>query len=450
MRSLRVRLVLTFVAVSLAGTLFSLLLIRLTNERAFDDLRLEQARQQFMAEALAFYQANGSWAGADSALSKRQPHQDGQGAPPPFPFAVADTAGVIVVAAGPYQVGAQAPAERLAQGQALEIDGQAIGTVLVDSQPLLRSREEERYLARTQQMLLLGALGATAVALGLGLVLAQALTRPLRALAAASRAMAAGDLRQQVAVGARDELGDLASAFNQMSADLSRANDLRRQMTADIAHDLRTPLTVLAGYLESMRDGTLTPTLERLGLMDQEVQQLRRLVDDLRTLSLAEAGELRLQRDQVSPRELLEGVAARYAHQAAQKGLHLTAQAAPDIPDLDADPERLVQVLGNLVTNALRHTPAGGRVTLLAQAAEGAVTLQVADTGSGIAPEDLPHIFDRFYRGDKSRQQSEGESGLGLAIVRSLTLAHGGTITVESQLGRGTCFTLTLPAAGQS
>ncbi|MBL8057147.1 MAG: HAMP domain-containing protein [Anaerolineales bacterium] len=447
MRSLRVRLVLTFVAVSLAGTLFSLLLIRLTNERAFDDLRLEQARQEFAAEALAYYQASGGWAGANSALTNHQPHQTGQGNPPAVPFAVADAAGVIVVSAGPYQLGAQAPADRLAQGQALELDGQTVGTMLVDNQPLLRSREEERYLARTQQMLLLGALGATAVALGLGLVLAQALTRPLQALAAASRAMAAGDLRQQVPVRTRDELGDLASAFNQMSADLSRANELRRQMTADIAHDLRTPLTVLAGYFESMQDGTLAPTPERLGLMEQEVQQLRRLVDDLRTLTLADAGELTLQRDQVPPAELLKGVAARYAHQAEQKGLRLAASTAPGTPDLEADPERLVQVLGNLVTNALRYTPEGGQVTLSAGPAEGAVVLRVADTGVGIPPEDLPHIFDRFYRADKSRQQSEGESGLGLAIARSLVLAHGGTLTVESQVGQGTCFTLTLPAA---
>jgi signal transduction histidine kinase len=230
-----------------------------------------------------------------------------------------------------------------------------------------------------------------------------------------------------------------------MSADLGRSNELRRQMTADIAHDLRSPLTVIAGYTESMRDGVLEPSSERLQVIEQEVQHLQHLVEDLRTLSLADANELPLNRGRVAPAELIERTGAAYAHQARQGFVELETHIAPDLPEVQVDAERMAQVLGNLVSNAVRYTPPGGKIILSAQEDGGSLSLSVEDNGEGIPAEILPNIFERFYRADDARHQDAGETGLGLAIARSIVEAHGGTIAVRSAPGQGACFTITLP-----
>jgi signal transduction histidine kinase len=230
-----------------------------------------------------------------------------------------------------------------------------------------------------------------------------------------------------------------------MSQAVARANAARRQMTADVAHELRTPLTVIAGYIESMRDGVLAPTPERLSVIYAEIEHLQHLVGDLRTLSQADAGELKLHKQLVSPDELLQQARAAFEHQAAQKGVRLELNLNGEIPPITLDETRMAQVLSNLLSNALRLTPAGGRVVLGATATGDGVTLTVQDTGPGIAPADLPFIFDRFYRADPSRAEERGESGLGLAIVKSLVDAHQGTIEAQSDLGRGTSFFIHLP-----
>jgi signal transduction histidine kinase len=258
--------------------------------------------------------------------------------------------------------------------------------------------------------------------------------------------MAQGELEQQVPVRSQDELGELAAAFNQMSADLSRANELRRQMTADIAHDLRTPLSVITGYTEALRDGVLPPMPETFQTLHQEAEHLSLLVEDLRTLSLADAGELTLTRQLLHPHELLERMAAAYLPKAQELEVTLQVTAEANVPPVNVDPERMVQVLGNLVGNALRYTPAGGQISLAATQQGNNVLLTVQDNGVGIAPDELPRVFDRFYRGDVARQTYEGESGLGLAIAKSIVELHGGTITVESTPGEGTTFTIALPA----
>jgi len=231
-----------------------------------------------------------------------------------------------------------------------------------------------------------------------------------------------------------------------MSADLARANELRRQMTADIAHDLRTPLAVVSGYVESLRDGALQPTPERFDVLYTEIQHLQRLVDDLRLLSLADAGELTLDRQSVSPQTLLEQSAAAYRHRLEQKGIALRVNVEPRLPHVHVDPDRMAQVLGNLLSNALRHTPSGGQITLSAQRQAGGVRFVVQDTGEGIAPEALPRVFDRFYRGDETRQGEGGESGLGLAIAKSIVELHGGAIAVQSSPEEGTTFTVLVHA----
>jgi signal transduction histidine kinase len=229
-----------------------------------------------------------------------------------------------------------------------------------------------------------------------------------------------------------------------MSADLARLISSRRRMTADIAHDLRNPLTVIGGYIESMRAGVLQPTAERLDAVQTEVRHLERLVDDLRTLFQAEAGELRLNREPVPPILLLERMHRAYLPLAEKQSITLRLDAPPDLPPVNIDPDRMAQVLGNLITNSLRYTPAKGEIVLDAGRLGEAVILSVRDNGQGMPPDALPFVFDRFYRADASRSRAE-ESGLGLAIAKSIVEAHGGTISAESAPGLGTTMTITLP-----
>ena len=463
MRTLAVKLILAFLLVSLTVAVLAAVVVRWLTVQEFQRLSLEQAQSRFVSEMSTYYQFNGSWLGVTEYLRQRanqpvQPLPAGQRPPlnnPGAPvqelpkaanlvFAVVDASGMVVVPAGPYRLRNQVALESLADPAPVLVNGEIVGYVVATGDPPELDVREQRYLARTDQALLYSALGATAIALLLGIWLARTLTRPLGELTAAIRAMERGQLEQRVAVRSSDELGELAGAFNQMSAELARSNQARRQMTADIAHDLRTPLTVIAGYVEALRDEVLAPTVERFTTIYSEVLHLQHLVEDLRTLSLADAGELRLQRQPVEPQALLQCSAAAHAQLAAQKGVALDVELAPDLPSVQVDTERMAQVMGNLVSNALRHTPEGGRVTLSAQAIAGQVLLRVQDTGEGIPADALPRVFDRFYRVDSSRQRTEGESGLGLAIVRSLVEAHGAQVSVESAPGQGTTFTIAL------
>ena len=331
----------------------------------------------------------------------------------------------------------------IGKGIPIEFDGQVVGTVISTGQPLVRKPIEQKYIDQINQAFWVAGVAGALVALVFAIFLARSLTRPVRELTDATRAMAQGRLKQQVPVRSQDELGELAQSFNQMSADLSRATQSRKQMTADIAHDLRNPLTVISGYLESLQDGKLQPTPERFATMQAEVQQLQRLVEDLRTLSLADAGELKLHIQSVKPGELLDSVAAVFQHQAEWQKVQIKVKAEPGLPEIQVDPERLEQVLGNLVSNALRYTPEGGEISLVAEQVAGSLIVSVEDNGSGIPPEILPHIFERSYRGDPAR--SGDESGLGLAIVKSIIELHGGSVSAASQPGGGSCFSLTLP-----
>jgi signal transduction histidine kinase len=218
-------------------------------------------------------------------------------------------------------------------------------------------------------------------------------------------------------------------------------------MTADIAHELRNPLMVMTGYIEALRDGVLRATPERFEMMYEEAQHLQRLVADLRTLSLADAGELALTPQSIEPGTLLARVAEAYTPSAQKAQIRLAVQPSPTLPNIKVDVERMVQVLANLVTNALRHTPAGGIITLGAHTERGGIAVTVSDTGEGIAPNVLPRIFDRFYRADNARSQNGDESGLGLAIVKSIVVGHGGTVDVTSEVGKGSTFTIHLPCA---
>jgi signal transduction histidine kinase len=454
-RTLTVKIALLVLAVSLFSVGLVALFSGWLTAREYDRLLIDQIQDRFVERATAFYQQRGSWQGAivaigdgfDGRRMRRWP--DGRNDEQMrTPLVLLDANGCVI---GPtdadYTLGECLPAWQAAGGDHVIVDGQTVGTVIQTGAMPLRDPTEEAFLNRTGRGLLLGAIGAGIVALLLGLALSRTLTRPLRRLTAAIHAMAAGNLDQRVDVDSHDEIGELAGAFNSMSAQLTQSNQARRQMTADIAHELRNPLMVMTGYIEALRDGVLRPTPERFDMMYEEAQHLQRLVADLRTLSLADAGELALQPQVVDPFTLLARVVEAYTPNAQKAGITLVVEPRAVVPAIQVDMERMVQVLANLLTNALRHTPAGGTITLGAHAEPQDVVLTVADTGEGIAPDVLPRIFDRFYRADAARSQNGEESGLGLAIVKSIVTGHGGAVEVKSELGNGTTFEIHLPAA---
>lgn len=273
---------------------------------------------------------------------------------------------------------------------------------------------------------------------------------PLANVMAAADALAEGDFSVRVSEKGDDEFRKLAQSFNNMAEELERSEYQRRNLTADVAHELRTPLHIIQGNLEGIQDGVYTASLEQVEDMLEETRLLVRLVDDLQTLSLAEMGELPLEIGIVNVNELLSDVHASFSTQAQTQGISLELELSDDAQPLtiEGDWDRLDQVLGNLVANALRYTPSGGSITLGSLSEGEEVSLYVRDTGVGISPQDLPYIFDRFWKGDRSRSRTRDSSGggLGLAIARQLTRSHGGEISVVSELGQGTIFTVELPA----
>lgn len=271
---------------------------------------------------------------------------------------------------------------------------------------------------------------------------------PLADIMSAADAVAAGDLAVRVAVRGTTEFKQLAQSFNRMTEELARTDQQRRNLTADVAHELRTPLHIIQGNLEGVLDGIYQPTSEHLEATLEETRILARLVEDLRILSLAEADELPLQHTPVDVADLVSDVITGFSGQAETAELRLRSSlpAAQASLLVMGDGDRLDQVLGNLVANAIRHTPAGGTITLSATATAELVRIRVQDSGAGIAPDDLPYIFDRFWRADRARTHSGGAgSGLGLSIANQLVRAHGGKIEVESELGHGTTFQIELP-----
>ncbi|WP_434444743.1 HAMP domain-containing sensor histidine kinase [Lentzea sp. E54] len=288
------------------------------------------------------------------------------------------------------------------------------------------------------------AAGVLLVAVGVAAYAGARITRPLRALTAAAQHMAGGSDIPPVPVRGQDEIAGLTRAFNTMAANRAQLEQARKAMVSDVAHELRTPLSTIRGWLEAAEDGVsdLDPAL--ITLLLKEALVLQHVVDDLQDLAVADAGSLRLTVAPVPVASALEQVRAAHEARAAQAGVMLSVSAAPGLV-VTADALRLRQILDNLVANALRYVPAGGSVTVGAAAGDGAVVITVTDTGAGIAEEDLPHVFDRFWRADKSRSRTTGGSGLGLAIVRKLVEAHGGTVDVTSTTGVGTRFTLRLP-----
>ena len=438
---LNLKLTLAFLVISLLAIGLAAIFIQGRIASEFNRYLEGQQQNDFALAVSSYYQANNTFNGVDTYLRENQllpPLNEVN--PPPQPYVLVDSKRVVIVASAPYVIGEKMKQGELDKGIPIEQNGQIVGTVISTGQPLVRKPIDQKYIDQINQALWIAALGGMLIALILGLLIARSFTHPISELTHATREMAQGKLSQQIPVRSKDELGELAQSFNQMSADLTKANQARKQMTADIAHDLRNPLTVISGYLESLQDGKLKPTPERFVVMQAEVTHLLRLVEDLRILSLADSGELKLHREPTSIAELLNRVADAYRHRAEQKMIILNVEANSSLPEINLDPTRMEQVLGNIVSNALRYTPEGGKIQLSAKQIEGSLTVSVIDNGSGIPADILPHIFERSYRGDESRSGSE--SGLGLAIAKSIVELHGGIIHAASDQN-GTHFLIT-------
>jgi signal transduction histidine kinase len=302
------------------------------------------------------------------------------------------------------------------------------------------------FQAAMLQALLLSVGAATLVAVLVSLVLSARIVTPVRQMLAASRRIAAGHYAERVPASGNDELTALAAEFNTMAGELEAAERRRVALIGDVAHELRTPLATIEGYTEGVLDGVVAPSEETWALIHDEVGRLKRLVNDLQALSRAEARQLPLHLVALAPGELIARVQARLAPQYAEKGVALIAEVPAGLPTVQADPDRMLQVLVNLLGNALRATPAGGQVRVRAGLERDALMIEVRDTGIGIAPEHLPHLFERFYRVDKARTRTLGGHGIGLTISKALIEAHGGRIWATSAgPGRGATFTFSLP-----
>ena len=445
MRSLSVKLTLAFLMVGIVGAALVALLVGIRTRVEFDSFVDSQSNLDMAAALAGYYEENGDWANLyefirrDSAFRVHDTR-----------LIVVDNNNIVLYGLGPDQDGQPYPFDYTPPSLPIEVNGTTVGQLLVEPDdnykaPPTQISPEDSFLRNVNIAAAISAGIAGVFALGIGLMLARTLTKPIRELTAVTQTMAEGKLGQQVNVRSRDEIGELAHSFNQMSQDLADASRLRKQMTADIAHDLRTPLTVLRGYTEGLKKGSLGGSEKLFNVMHEEVLLLQHLVEDLRTLSLADAGELKLNKRAIDPRALLERTGLAYIMQAEEKGLALRVEAPSNLPAILVDGERMTQVLNNVVSNALRYT-SSGEIVLSGKVVNNDVLLEVSDTGVGIPTEELPYIFNRFYRADQSRHRTvDGASGLGLAIAKAIVEAHDGNITAVSEPGAGTTFVITLP-----
>ncbi|MCS7055858.1 MAG: ATP-binding protein [Thermoflexales bacterium] len=398
----------------------------------------------------AHYESYGSWAGVGNSLRAVRPRPRRGGFPAPRPLLlVADAQGRVVYdEAGRERLGQALDLFALASAQPVVVNDAVVGYVLASSpdfDPL--GPLERRFLDDLQRSIALIAGVAVVIGVGVGWLVSRSLSRPLAIVAQAAHALARRDWSQRVSLKETShvaEVAEVAQAFNRMADSLQQAEAQRRNLMADVAHELRTPLTVIQGSLRALLDGVHPLNMKEIAAIYDETRLLARLVEDVRELSLAEAHQLPMAMRPVDVGATLRATADRFAAAADAQQVALTLDVPEGLPPVQADPDRLAQVLHNLVSNAFRHTPPGGRITLRAQAQAGLVRVSVCDTGEGIPQEDLPRVFDRFYRGDRSRSRSTGGAGLGLAIAKSLVENMGGRIGVESMQGQGSTFWFTL------
>ena len=464
MRSISLKIILVLVVVSLVGALFTTFYIQYRTRNAFDAYTQNQD-QLALADLLTNHYENfASWDNVNQLFVEfyqirfpglpgggtqgKNPNRPGDNQAPP-PFVLTDTDGIVLFGATNhpgFQIGDQITEKDLQNSVALEIDGIVKG-LLVSVPTSLNNRNsmQQTFLGTVQQGLIISSLVTLLIALVLGGILITSFTRPIRKLADGTERIASGELGYQVKIKSDDELGRLATSFNNMSTDLQNADQLRKQMTADIAHDLRTPLSILHGYTEAISEGKMTGNPEIYQAMHSQSRHLNYLIEDLRTLSLLDSEELNFQLENIDPGRILAQTQTAFVQLASRKDLDLRLELEEKLPRVTLDPDRLTQILGNLINNAINILPIGGNIKLKAWQDGNDLIIEVKDDGPGISEQELPHIFNRHYKIDQSRNQNQGSSGLGLAITKKLVEAQGGKIEVTSELGQGTTFRVLFP-----
>jgi len=437
-----------FITIVLSVVLVYFLTERSVSQR-FDEYKDEARRadsERFGTLLSVYWMQNRSWIGVDRVFYRvvevRSGDEVSRTAVPVYrsPFSFANEDGRIILSTR-NDVGRTLTAAEKSSGP-IVVDDVQVGTLLFFDYV---SPEEAAFLASAKRSALVGGGITTALALALTIFLIAQILSPLRVLTRATESIAEGRAPQKVELRSRDEIGKLGESFDHMVDNLRRSEQLRQTMTADIAHELRTPVTIIQGTLEAVLDGVYEPTPETIVPVYEETLHLGKLIDDLRELALAEAGELRLDREKIDVgvlvRQIIDAtVPALDGAPEVQTRVEGTAEAM-------VDPKRLRQIIANLLGNALRYTPSGGAVDVAVRQRDGEVEVSVSDTGPGISPKDLDHLFERFYRGDASRNRAVGGSGLGLAIVRQWVEAHGGRVWAENRAEGGARFTFRLPIA---
>jgi len=456
MNRLWVRLSLAFGLVILVAAAFIILTPVLV--RYFSEPNLPPSPEMLLApggtvdELVTYYQEHQTWNGVEELLESRPKGRL------PFTFRLAipgpdgkftrygtrDTAGI-----------------RWWETLPIEIDGEVVGFLEIapnwaqehkpGSTPPIPMDRNTFFLKEIARYLWYIAIAGAVLGIGVGVVMSRNLAAPLGRLAEAARAIAGRDLTYRVTPTGSQEMIEVAEAFNDMAAELEKAEQLRRNLMADVAHELRTPLTVIQGNLRAVLDDVYPLEKQEIANLYDQTRLLSRLVGDLHELTLAEAGQLNMNFETLDVARLAQSVAGAFAPVAESRDVALTVEIPAELPAIRGDGERLKQVLQNLLTNALRHTPAGETVTLRVADNAGQVWMSVIDSGEGISPEHVPHVFDRFYRADSSRARAGGGAGLGLAIVRAIVHSHGGTVEASSPgiNGLGSTFTVKLPTGGE-
>jgi signal transduction histidine kinase len=389
-------------------------------------------------------------------------------------LALADSSGKVIADTGNQTTGKHEISLETSSGTPILADGQQVGTLYMafpgsgsgkgnqvgrgtasvteTPAPVSGQNSEDNFLNRINSYLWIAGLIAAAAALLLGIFLTRQITRPLRELNTGAKHITRGELSYRVKVRSRDEVGQLADSFNEMAVKLDDNEQSRRRMVSDIAHELRTPLTIIRGTVDGIEDGVFQADKPHLDSIKEQTDLLTHLVNDLRDLSLAESGQLKLDRQPADMAALAQRKIDQFQVNAIQKNIRLSLEAPAGLPEAKVDAKRMEQALGNLLSNAIRHTPEGGQINVALRlgddglkSGKSRLIISVADTGEGISAEHLPHIFERFYRVETSRARSEGGAGLGLAIVKQMVQAHGGEVRVESQTGKGSTFYISLP-----
>jgi len=416
------------------------LVVRQSDPEQLRWMEAERAARAEVARLAAYYQQTGSWRQVERRLG-----------PLPQTFGGIEGTASLLDERGRVVAGRRRPFDPRGGNEAvlripIVVEGQHVGTLVIS---VVDTEEAFPVGGFNRRPLVLGVLsagvGLMAVLLVLATIFSRQISAPLRHISSAAQAIAAGDHSSRVQPANVRELAELADSFNRMAEALQRADQQRRQLTADIAHELRTPLSIIKGRLEGIQDGIYEADAEQIEALLSEVALLERLINDLHLLALADAGQLPLYREVVSPVMLVNEAVRSFTPLATGRDVHLHSVVEEHLPDIEIDPQRITQVLGNLISNALRHTPAGGEIVVSAHRDPNGICFAVRDTGTGIDPVDLPYIFERFYRVDRARSRSSGGAGLGLAIARRLVEAHGGQIWATSTPGQGTTVSFSLP-----